>query len=202
MMTDPLLPPDYDTLPAGFPTERARNVRLVVLDVDGVLTDAGVYMGEDSSGNGIELKRFNIQDGLGIKLLQSAGIEVALVSGRKSGATTRRAAELGIRECHQDNGAQKVRAIQEMLDRLGIGWDSVAMVADDLPDLAVLRRVGFPVAVANAQPEVRHMAAWRTEAMGGHGAVREFARAILLARGQWDRLVEEYVAQRDGGERG
>jgi 3-deoxy-D-manno-octulosonate 8-phosphate phosphatase (KDO 8-P phosphatase) len=89
-----------------------------------------------------------------------------------------------------------------MLDRLGIGWDSVAMVADDLPDLAVLRRVGFPVAVANAQPEVRHMAAWRTEAMGGHGAVREFARAILLARGQWDRLVEEYVAQRDGGERG
>jgi 3-deoxy-D-manno-octulosonate 8-phosphate phosphatase (KDO 8-P phosphatase) len=188
---------DYDGLPAGFPAERARNVRLVVLDVDGVLTDAGVYIGATAAGERVELKRFDIQDGLGIKFLQLAGVEVAVVSGRYSAATEERARELGITECHQDNRARKVVAIQGILDRKGWSWDQVAMVADDLPDLAVVRRAGFPVAVANAQPEILALAAWVTGAPGGRGAVREFARALLQARGDWDRLVEEYAAARD-----
>lgn len=188
---------DYDGLPAGFPAERARNVRLVVLDVDGVLTDAGVYIGEAGTVSLVELKRFDIQDGLGIKFLQLAGLEVAVVSGRYSSATESRARELGITEVHQDNGARKVEAIQGILDRKGWSWDQVAMVADDLPDLAVIRRAGFPVGVANAQPEILAEVSWVTGAPGGRGAVREFARALLQARGDWDRLVEEYASARD-----
>jgi len=188
---------DYDALPSHFPAERARNVRLVVLDVDGVLTDAGVYIGALEDGSRIEMKRFDIQDGLGIKFLQLAGLEVAVVSGRYSPATEARAAELGITECHQDNGARKVEAIQGILDRRSWSWDQVAIVADDLPDLAAVQRAGFPVAVANAQPEILQRAAWVTQAEGGRGAVREFCRALLQARGDWDRLAEQYVADRD-----
>lgn len=169
-----------------------------MLDVDGVLTEAGVYLGSDEEGRSLELKRFDIQDGLGVKLLQEAGIEVALVSGRFSRATELRARELGITECHQDNGARKVQAIAGILERMDIGWEEVAMVADDLPDLAVVRRVGLPVAVANAQPEIRREVRWVTKASGGRGAVREFARALLLARGDWDELVEAYARARDG----
>lgn len=182
----------------GLPADEARRVRLVVLDVDGVLTEAGVYLGADDQGWSLELKRFDIQDGLGVKLLQEAGIEVAVVSGRFSRATELRARELGITECHQDNGARKVGAIAGILERMGIGWENVAMVADDLPDLAVVRRAGLPVAVANAQPEIKREARWITRASGGRGAVREFARELLLARGQWDELVEAYTRARDG----
>ncbi len=192
-MSPPTPSPDV-----GIPADAARRVRLVVLDVDGVLTEAGVYIGSDDQGRAVEMKRFDIQDGLGVKLLQEAGIEVAVVSGRFSRATELRASELGITECHQDNGARKVQAIVGILERMGIGWENVAMVADDLPDLAVVRRVGFPVAVANAQPEILREARWVTGAPGGRGAVREFARALLIARGEWEDLVEAYTRARDG----
>ncbi len=183
-----------------IPREVAQAVRLVILDVDGVLTDAGVYMGVDGDGRPLELKRFDIQDGLGIHLLRKAGIEVALVSGRVSEATAARARELGIGECHQVPGARKLPAVREVMDRLGIDWSQVAMVADDLPDLPVLRRVGLPVAVGNAVSEVRRAAVWNTRREGGRGAVREFARALLEARGSWNALVEAYCAARsDGG---
>jgi 3-deoxy-D-manno-octulosonate 8-phosphate phosphatase (KDO 8-P phosphatase) len=196
MTTRPL-----DAFP-DFPVRRALDVRLVVLDVDGVLTDAGVYVGADADGRPVEMKRFDIQDGLGVKLLQQAGVEVAVVSGRYSAATEVRARELGIQECHQDNGAQKVQAIRGILDRLDLGWENVAMVADDLPDLAVIRRVGFPVAVANAQPLVKREVAWVTSAPGGRGAVREFATALLTARGDWEAVVEAYTRARDGESHG
>jgi 3-deoxy-D-manno-octulosonate 8-phosphate phosphatase (KDO 8-P phosphatase) len=192
------MPPPTPSPDAGIPADAARRVRLVVLDVDGVLTEAGVYVGSDEEGRSLELKRFDIQDGLGVKLLQQAGVEVAVVSGRFSRATALRASELGITECHQDNGAQKVQAIAGILERMGIGWEEVAMVADDIPDLAVVRRVGLPVAVANAQPEILREARWVTEARGGRGAVREFVRALLLARGEWEELVEAYTRARDG----
>ena len=156
--------------------ELARAVRLVVLDVDGVLTDGGVYMGVSAGKEAVELKRFDIQDGLGVKMLLWAGIEVALVSGRVSEATAMRAAEVGVTE--------------------GIDWSDVAMVADDLADLPVFERVGLRVAVANAVPEVAERAHWCTKARGGEGAVREFSRALLSARGEWERLVEEYLEQR------
>lgn len=174
----------------------ARKVRLVVFDVDGVLTDAGVYIGATEEGTPVELKRFDIQDGLGIRFLKGAGIEVALLSGRTSRATALRGAELGIEECIQVAGAHKVPALQELLDRLGIGWDEVAMLGDDVPDLPVLRRVGLPVAVGNATPEIRREVVFTMRREGGRGAVREFARVLLQARGEWNEQVERYCEER------
>ena len=174
----------------------ANAIRLVVLDVDGVLTDGGVYVGAKPGQDPIEFKRFDIQDGLGIKMLRWAGIEVAIVSGRVSEATAWRAAELGVDECHQDPGAKKLPIVQKLLDDRGLGWDAAAMVGDDLADLPILERVVLPVAVSNAVPEVHAVAHWTTEAPGGRGAVREFARALLTARGDWDRMVREYCDAR------
>ncbi len=180
--------------------ELARKVRLVVLDVDGVLTDGGVYLGTLPDGETLEMKRFDIQDGFGVRLLQRAGIEVAVVSGRISAATAVRARELEILECHQDGDAHKIPAVNDILQRLGVHWGEVAMLGDDLPDLAVLRRVGLPAVVANATEEVREIALWQASKRGGQGAVREFCEAILKARGDWATQVEAYVSARAGGE--
>ena len=180
----------------GIDPQVARSIRLVVLDVDGVLTDGGVYIGARPGQDPIELKRFDIQDGLGVKMLRWAGIEVAIVSGRVSEATTWRAEELGIDECHQDAGAKKLPIVQKLLDARGLGWEEAAMVGDDLADLPVLQRVALPVAVSNAVPEVHAASRWSTEAPGGQGAVREFARELLTVREEWDGLVREYCDAR------
>jgi 3-deoxy-D-manno-octulosonate 8-phosphate phosphatase (KDO 8-P phosphatase) len=178
-----------------IPADKARRVKLVVFDVDGVLTDAGVYVGRSGSGEAVELKRFDIQDGLGIKLLKWAGLEVILVSGRVSPATELRAVELGV-ECHQDSGARKLPAVQAAMERVGAGWDEVAMLADDLPDLPVFRNVGLRAAVANAVPQVTEIADWCTSRPGGHGGAREFCDALLAARGDLDGAVKRYVDDR------
>ena len=179
----------------GFARSAGR-VRLVILDVDGVLTDGGIYLGATESGERVELKRFEITDGLGIRLLRDAGIEVAIVTGRESGAVSLRAEELGITECHQDATAAKLPIVEALIERLGIDWDEVAFLADDLADLPVLRRVGLPAAVANAVPEIRALARWIGDRRGGEGAAREFAEALLRARGEWGALVEAYERER------
>jgi 3-deoxy-D-manno-octulosonate 8-phosphate phosphatase (KDO 8-P phosphatase) len=184
---------------APIPPAIARRVQLVLLDVDGVLTDAGVYLGETQDGQPIELKRFDIQDGLGIRLLRDSGISVALVSGRLSPATTLRARELGIEECHQDPGARKLPMVRDLMSRKQLDWSQVAMLADDLPDLPVFRKVGLPCAVANAVQEIRSEALWAGRCSGGRGAVREFARALLEARGEWEQAVDAYCAARSDG---
>ena len=181
----------------GIPPELARRVRMVVLDVDGVLTDNGVYLGSGPAGERIELKRFHIMDGLAIQMLKWAGLHVALVSGRASEATAIRARELDV-ECLQE-GSRKAPVVERLLAREGLGWDQLAMVADDLADLPVMRRAGLPVAVANAAPEIRAQARWVTGRPGGEGAVRDFAEALLHARGEWDRLVEAYRRSREEG---
>jgi 3-deoxy-D-manno-octulosonate 8-phosphate phosphatase (KDO 8-P phosphatase) len=184
-----------------IPGEVARRIALVVFDVDGVLTDAGVYLGRlraaghPDDGSAIEFKRFDIQDGLGLKMLQWAGLEVIIVSGRISEATRIRAEELGV-ELFQDDLALKIPAIQSVMNRMDIGWEQVAMLADDLPDVAVLRRVGLKAAVANAAPIVADMADWRSTRRGGYGAAREFCDALLTARGQYQDVVEHYVRER------
>jgi len=175
----------------------ARRVRLLALDVDGVLTDNGVYIGA-SHGERVELKRFDIQDGLGLALLRGTGIRVALVSGRVSDATALRASELKIDDVIQDAGARKVPALTALLEKHGVAWDEVAFVGDDLADVPVLQRVGLPIAVANAVPEVKAIAAYVTEATGGYGAVREVVTAVLRARDEYDAAVERYLAKRDG----
>lgn len=181
----------------GIGRDRAKSVRVVVLDVDGVLTDNGVYLGA-VDGERVELKRFHIMDGLGIKMLQWAGLRVVLVSGRESPATTLRADELGV-ESRQVAGGYKVPLVEEVLQESEAGWDELAVLADDLADLPVMMRAGLPVAVANAAPEVRAESAWVTTREGGDGAVREFAEALLGARGEWSALVDAYRRSREGG---
>jgi 3-deoxy-D-manno-octulosonate 8-phosphate phosphatase (KDO 8-P phosphatase) len=183
----------------------ARRVRLVLLDVDGVLTDNGVWVGgapgtpaDTAGGPPVELKRFDIQDGLGVKLLVAAGIAVELLSGRESPATTRRARELNVHSTQVDGGF-KLRAAEERLAAHGLPWADVAVVGDDLADLPLLRRAGLPVAVANAVEEVRALACWATTRPGGSGAVREFAHALLEARGEREAAVARYERARTRG---
>lgn len=181
---------------AAIPGALARRIRFVGLDVDGVLTDGGIYLG-DVAGQRIEFKRYEIQDGLGIKMLQRAGIVTAIITGRVSHSVALRALELGIDDVVQDEHARKLPALLALLDRHGIGLDETAFVGDDLPDLSVLSRVALPVVVANASPNARRLARVRLGRKGGDGAVREFAELLLRARGEWTRLVDEYVRSRN-----
>lgn len=182
-----------------MPAELARAVRLLVLDVDGVLTDGGIFLGATDSGERVEMKRFEITDGLGVRLIQDAGVAVAIVTGRESLAVRLRAEELRITECHQDPGAAKLPIVRDLIARLGIAWSEVAFMGDDLVDLPVLRRVGLPIAVANAVPEVMAEARWVTKRRGGEGAVRELVETLLRARGEWTERVDAYVAEREAG---
>ena len=177
--------------------EVAKRIRLVGLDVDGVLTDGGIYLG-DVNGARMEFKRFDILDGLGIKMLQLAGIEVAIITGRVSDAVAHRARELAITDVIQDEHARKLPALRKLLAAKGIQENEVAFVGDDLPDLAVMRVVGLPVAVANCTEDIAQLGVLRLTRNGGRGAVREFAELLLRARGEWDALVERYVKSRSG----
>jgi 3-deoxy-D-manno-octulosonate 8-phosphate phosphatase (KDO 8-P phosphatase) len=181
--------------PPTLDAERARAVRLVVLDVDGVLTDGGIYLG-DVAGARQEFKRYDIQDGLGIRFLRDAGILVAIITGRVSESVRLRAAELEVDAVAQVRDAHKLPALTRMLDEHGVDAAGCAFVGDDYPDLAVLRAVGLPVAVANAAPEVARECAVQLSRSGGRGAVREFAELLLKARGEWDAVTARYVAAR------
>ncbi len=180
-----------------LPVDRARRVRLVVLDVDGVLTDGGVYMGATERGESVELKRFEITDQLGIKMMVWSGLHVVMVSGRVSAANRLRARELDI-PCYEGPGGHKLPILEGLHEAYAVGWDETATVCDDLADLPVFRRAGLAVAVANAVPEVQALAHWSTARGGGAGAVREFAEALLRARGVWEKMVEQYCREREG----
>ena len=173
----------------------AGRIRLLGLDVDGVLTDNAVYLGE-VDGRRVEFKRFDIQDGMGLTILRQTGMPVIWLSGRESPATRLRAAELNPDEVIQVDSAAKLPVMTELLARRGVAWEDVAFVADDLADLPLLRRVGLPIAVANAVPEVKDCAAYVTRASGGAGAVREAVEAILRARGAWPEEVKRYLRSR------
>jgi 3-deoxy-D-manno-octulosonate 8-phosphate phosphatase (KDO 8-P phosphatase) len=176
----------------------ARRIRLLGLDVDGVLTDNGVFLGL-VGGEAVELKRFDIQDGLGLVLLRTAELPVIWLSGRHSQATAARARELKVEELLQVAGPGKLPAFAALLERRGIAWEEAAFVGDDLADLQVLRRVGLPIAVANAVAEVKAVASYVTRAPGGHGAVREVAEALLKARGMWPDILQRYFTERAHG---
>lgn len=166
----------------------AQNVKMVVLDVDGVLTDGGIII----DGRGVELKRFNVHDGLGIKFLQRSGIHVAIISGRESEATTVRAKQLKIDHVFQ-GAMDKVEKLEELKRLTGVRDEEIAYIGDDLIDIPVLRRIGFPVAPANARNDVKKLVSYVTEARGGHGAVRELAEHILKAQNRWAGQVERYL---------
>ncbi len=173
----------------------AARVKLVGFDVDGVLTEGGIFLGVAGDAR-VEFKRYDIQDGLGIHLLKASGIRVAIVTGRESDSVRLRAAELGIDDCVQDREARKLPAFEELLARHGISPADAAFVGDDVPDLGILRMVGLPVAVGNAVEEVKAECAVVLKRDGGHGAVREFVELLLKARGEWAGALERYVQER------
>ena len=177
----------------------AQRIRLVGLDVDGVLTDGGLYIG-DAGGTSVELKRYDIQDGLGVHFLRNAGIRVVVITGRESESVRIRAEELECDAVVQDRNARKLPAFLDMLEGMDITPDECAFIGDDFPDMGVLRIVGLPVAVGNAVPEVRAACIMQLERSGGRGAVREFAERLLGARGEWNALAERYVAERSAVE--
>ena len=174
----------------------ALRIRLLALDVDGVLTDNGIYVGP-VDGRRVELKRFDIQDGLGIRLLQGTAIDVVWISARESEATRLRADELNVATVIQDSAGRKLPALAKLLEARGLDWAEVAFVGDDLADLSVMERVGLPIAVANATDEIKAVAKWTSTRAGGQGAVREAIEALLKARGEWTAVVARYRAARD-----
>jgi 3-deoxy-D-manno-octulosonate 8-phosphate phosphatase (KDO 8-P phosphatase) len=183
-------------------TARAQRVRLVGLDIDGTLTDGGVYLGAVSTDTGpqtLEFKKYDIQDGLGISLLRAAGIKVVIVTGRTSESVRLRAAELQVDGLAQDPDARKLPMWRKLLARHRVKEEHAAFIGDDIPDLGIMRTVGMAVAVANAVPEIVAISRVKLKRRGGAGAVREFAEALLKARGEWDKTVEHYVAERNAG---
>lgn len=162
-------------------------ISLLLLDVDGVLTDGSVLYADD----GAELKRFHVRDGSGLKFWRDLGNRAAIVSGRTSSAVDRRAKELGIAPVLQGR-SEKLAALDEVLTALDLRPEQVCAIGDDLPDLPVLKRVGLAVAVADACPEVRVAAHHVTAAPGGRGAVRDAIEWLLKLRGQWDTVLANY----------
>ena len=166
----------------------ARKIKLLVLDVDGVMTDGGLYY--DAAG--LVMKRFDVHDGIGIRLAKAAGIEVAVLSGMDVPCVVRRLEILGVTEYH--GGADnKSTLLDAMRLRLSLEWDEIAYLGDDWVDLAPMSRVGLPAAVENAMPEVKKLARFVTRKPGGHGAVREFADLLLTCQGKRDALLEHWM---------
>jgi 3-deoxy-D-manno-octulosonate 8-phosphate phosphatase (KDO 8-P phosphatase) len=168
--------------------ERAGRIKLLILDVDGVLTDGRIIM--DNEGN--ELKAFHVRDGHGIKMLQREGMHVALITGRQSGVVARRAAELGITEVHQGS-KNKLDAYGKVLLRFGVTAEETAYVGDDIVDVPVMVRVGLPAAVEDASEEAKEYALFVTRNRAGRGAVREVTDLLLRAKGRLDAIVEGYA---------
>ena len=169
-------------------SESAKSVKLLILDVDGVLTDGGLYFDD----NGGEFKRFNALDGHGIKMLLEIGVEVAIISARYSKPVAYRLEGLGIKHYYQGQ-SNKVAAYKELLEKLDLSAHQVAYVGDDVIDLPVMSKVALPIAVANAHPFVKEHAVLTTQNTGGNGAVREVCDYLLVALGKYDDLMDSYL---------
>ncbi len=163
---------------------RAKKIRVLLMDVDGVLTDGRIWLLSRRDGTASEIKGFSAYDGAGLKVAKAAGLRTGIITGRESAAVTQRAKECEIDFVYQHR-ATKLEALQEILQVTGAAPGEVAYVADDLPDLSVLERVGLAVAVANAAPEVKRAAHFVTSRSGGEGAVREVVELIVKAQGKW-----------------
>ncbi|QFU02289.1 3-deoxy-D-manno-octulosonate 8-phosphate phosphatase KdsC [Halomonas sp. THAF5a] len=184
-----LAPPQpHRPLDDGPLVDRLRHVRLLAMDVDGVLTDGRLYFQAD----GLEVKAFHTLDGHGIKLVQRAGIAVALITGRDSPMVSQRAAALGIQHVFQ-GAEKKLVVLRELCARLGLALEQVAYCGDDMPDVAAIRRAGVGISVPGAPAYIRDQADWITEAAGGHGAVREICDTLLQAQGHWDAVLDTYL---------
>ena len=168
--------------------ERMKRIRLIIMDVDGVLTDGGIYMGPD----GEAMKRFDIKDGLGIALWRRAGGKTAILTGRSSKIVENRAKELHISIVRQ-GCTDKRTAYEDLKKEMNFSDEEIAYIGDDLIDLPVMRRAGLPVAVADAAPEAKEAALLVTEHAGGHGAIRETAELLLRVQGLFEDAAAQYL---------
>ncbi|MFN3813683.1 MAG: KdsC family phosphatase [Aquificaceae bacterium] len=167
--------------------ERAKRIKLFIMDVDGVLTDGRLYYTE----KGEDIKVFNVRDGLGIKLLQQANVKTAVISGRNSNPLYRRLSELGIDEVYLGYN-EKLPILEDLTKKHSIDCEDVAFIGDDYVDIPIMKRVGFPIAVRNASRKVRDICLYVTKARGGDGAVREAIEYLLDLRGELENLLKTY----------
>jgi 3-deoxy-D-manno-octulosonate 8-phosphate phosphatase (KDO 8-P phosphatase) len=174
--------------------QRAAKIRLLLMDVDGVITNGLIYNVPGPNGDLIETKGFNSQDGIALQWLIWNGFQMGVISGRESQALDVRAKQVGMTYVYQGH-IEKVPILEEILQRSGFALDQVAYAGDDLTDVPILRRAGLAFATANARPEVKRCAHHVTAAAGGDGAIREIAEILLQAQGHWDGLLKKYEVE-------
>lgn len=169
---------------------RAKPILVVIMDVDGTLTDGSVTLASQADGSALEIKTFDAHDGQGLTLAVTAGLRTGVITGRSSAALRRRCKELDVEFVYEKQG-HKIAAYEDVLRKTGAKESEVAYLGDDLPDLEVMRRVGLAVAVGNATPDVRRQAHYTTKATGGKGAVRELIEIILKSKGIWEEMIDK-----------
>ena len=175
---------------AGQVKKRAAQVKVLLMDVDGTMTDGGVTLLSQPDGTALEIKTFDAHDGQGLTLAHTAGIRTGCITGRESPALARRANEMKMEFVYMKQ-PMKIPAYEEILKKTGVAENAVAYVGDDLPDLPVMRRVGFAVAVVDAVSEVKKAAHYTTKAVAGGGAIREAIEVILKAKGIWEEMIDK-----------
>ena len=176
---------------------RAKSIKLLLMDADGVLTDGRLYHFVDTAGETVEFKATNSKDGMGLSWLAEMGIRTGLISGRSSAGLAARARILKMSYVVQDTHL-KAPAVEKILAEAGVAREAAAFVGDDIHDVPAMRRVGLGIAVADASPEARRAADWVTRAPGGAGALREVAELLLKVQGHWRRLLARYEIDTDG----
>jgi 3-deoxy-D-manno-octulosonate 8-phosphate phosphatase (KDO 8-P phosphatase) len=174
----------------GALKKRASRIQVLLMDVDGTMTDGSVTLLSQSDGTALEIKTFDAHDGQGLTLARTAGLHTGCITGRESAALLRRANEMKMEFIYMKQGL-KMPAYEEILRKTGAGDEEVAYIGDDLPDIPLMRRCGLAVAVGDAVPEVKEAAHYTTKALAGHGAVREAVELILRSKGIWEEMIEQ-----------
>src|SRR5450432_3261062 len=170
--------------------KRAKQIRVVLMDVDGTITNGGVTLLSMADGSALEIKTFDAHDGQGLTLAKTAGLRTGCITGRESAALLRRAHEVNMDFIYMKR-AVKMPAYEEILRKTGVSDSAVAYIGDDLPDIPLMRRVGLAVAVGDAVPEVKQAAHYTTKALAGHGAIREAVELILKSKGVWEEMIDK-----------
>jgi 3-deoxy-D-manno-octulosonate 8-phosphate phosphatase (KDO 8-P phosphatase) len=170
--------------------KRAALIELILMDVDGTMTDGGVTLLSQPDGTALEIKTFDAHDGQGLTLARTAGLRTGCITGRESAALLRRANEMKMEYIYMKQPV-KMPAYEDILRNAGVSDSAVAYIGDDLPDIPLMRRVGLAVAVGDAVPEVKHAAHYTTKALAGHGAVREAIELVLKSKGIWKGLIDK-----------
>ena len=170
--------------------KRAAQISLILMDVDGTMTDGGVTLLSQNDGTALEIKTFDAHDGQGLTLAHTAGLRTGCITGRESSALLRRAHEMKMEFIYMKQPV-KMPAYEEIIQKAGVSDSAVAFIGDDLPDIPLLRRVGLAVAVGDAVPEVKKVAHYTTKALAGHGAIREAIELILKSKGIWEAMIDK-----------